>query len=437
MIKIIDFYEANMIYNTKEISKGFTLITAKTDKFKSETFNVHFIVPLESSPFAEVLLPNVMSQGCKKYPTRRLLRKRLDRLFSSSVSVYLPTFGNYMSVCFSSSYLKNIYAYGDEDIANGTADVLWEMMLEPLVTDGAFDSEYTEREKKNKCDALRGAINNKDSYASNRCFQLMCEGEPVSFLYSTDTEPYENITPRHLYKSYLDMISSCPVRVTYVGENTEFAEELAFKLSERLGKERREFKNVVTRKIPEKIRYFEEKHTVKQARLVIGMRDDVSTPDDIYIKAVFDELYGQSPVSKLFCNVREKLSLCYYCSSGRSHETGIMAVRTGIKAENKDRAYEEILRQLELVKQGDFTDEELENAKRGLANQAASVFDSPDGIAASMFKSSLRGKILCQKEENEKIMAVTKEQVARAADGIAPDTVFFMYGDGAEEDDEN
>ena len=425
-----------MIYNTKEVSRGFTLITAKTNKFKSETLNVHFLVPLEGAPFAEVLLPNVMSQGCSKYPTRRVLRKRLDRLFSSSVSVFLPTFGNYMSVCFSSSYLKNIYAYDGSDIAKGTSDVLWELMLKPLITDGGFSLEYTEREKKNKCDALLAAINNKDSYASNRCFQLMCEGEPVSFLYSTDTAPYENITPQSLYNSYLEMLSHCPVKMTYVGENTELAEELAYKLSESLGEQRREFCLTAERKIPEKIRYFEEKHSVKQARLVIGFRDDISTPDDIYIKAVFDELYGQSPVSKLFCNVREKLSLCYYCSSGRSHETGIMAVRTGIKAENKDRAYEEILRQLDLVKNGDFTEEELENAKRGFANQALSVFDSPDGIAASMFKSSLRGKILTQKEENEKIMSVTKEQVAHAADGIAPDTVFFMYGDGEEEEDE-
>ncbi len=425
-----------MIYNTKEVSKGFTLITAKTDKFKSEVFNVHFLVPLENSPFPEVLLPKVMSQGCKKYPTRRLLCKRLDHLFSSSVSVYLTTFGNYMSVCFSSSYLKNIYAYDGSDIAKGACDLLWELMLEPLTTDGGFNSEYTEREKKNQCDALRASINNKDAYAYNRCFQLMCEGEPLSFLYSTATEPYESITPKALYKSYLDMLSSCPVKMTYVGENTELAEELAYKLSERLGKERREFCNKVIRKTPEKIKYFEEKHSVKQARLIIGLRDDISTPDNVYIKAVFDELYGQSPVSKLFCNVREKLSLCYYCTSGRNHETGIIAVRTGIKAENKDRAYEEILRQLELVKNGDFTLDELENAKRGYANQALSVFDSPEHIAASMFKSELRGSILTQKEENEKIMAVTKEQVAHTADSIAPDTVFFMYGDGAEEDDE-
>lgn len=426
-----------MIYNIKEIAKNFTLITAKTNKFKSETLNVHFLVPLERSPFNEVLLPKVMSLGCKKYPSRRLLSKRLDRLFSSSASVYLNTFGNYMSVCFSSSYLKNIYAYDGEDIAKGACDVLWELMLEPLVTVDGFKSEYTELEKKNQCDALRASINNKDAYASNRCFQLMCQDEPVSFLYSTATEPYEAITPKELYKSYLDMISSCPVKVTYVGENPEFAEEITYRLSERIGTERCDLRNTIVRKTPEKIKYFEEKHAVKQARLVIGLRDDISTPDDIYIKAVFDELYGQSPVSKLFCNVREKLSLCYYCSSGRNHETGIMSVRTGIKAENKDRAYEEILRQLELVKNGDFTIEELENAKRSYANQALSVFDSPGHIAASMFKSELRGCILTQEEENKKIMSVTKEQVAHAARGIKPDTVFFMYGNGEEEEDED
>ena len=425
-----------MIYRTKEISKGFSLITAKTDRFKSEILNVHFLVGLESRPFSAVLLPNVMSQGCLAYPTKRLLRKRLDRLFSSSVSIYLPTFGDCMSVCFSASFLKNTYAYDSTDIAHGASELLWQMITEPLVENGAFNSEYTEREKKNKCDALRAVINNKDTYASNKCLQLMCAGEPVSFLYSTATEPYEGITPSSLYESYTDIISSCPVVITYVGENTELAEELAYRLSEKFTSERREYKSNITRKTPEKIQYFEEKHAVKQARLVIGFRDDISTPDDIYIKAVFDELYGQSAVSKLFTNVREKLSLCYYCSSSRSHETGIMTVRTGIKAENKDRAYEEILRQLDLVKSGEFTDGELENAKRGFANQVLSVLDCPDGIASSMFKGAMRGCIISPKDEAQRIMAVTKEEVARSAENISPDTVFFMYGDGAEEEDE-
>lgn len=427
-----------MLYEVKEISKGFSLITAQTDKFKSESLNIHFLVPLSKAPYAEVLLPNVMTQGCMKYPTRRLLRKRLDYLFSSSVSAYLPTFGDHMSLCFSSSFLKNAFAYDSCDISGGTAELLFDLMLDPLISNGAFSDEYTEREKKNKCDALRASINNKDSYASNRCMHLMCEGEPVSFLYSTDTAPYEMITPSSLYESYLDITAHAPIIMTYVGENIRFAEELAYKLSEKLrGADRSIYKNTVTYKAPKEIRYFEEKHSVKQARLVIGFRDKPSTPDDIYIKTVFDELYGQSPVSKLFTNVREKLSLCYYCSSGRNHETGNMIVRTGIKAENKDLAYNEILRQLDLVKQGDFTDGELENAKCGFANQVLSVLDSPDSIASFMFKGMMRGVILSPEEEAEKIMSVTKEQVAAAASGIVPDTVFFMYGNEAEDENED
>lgn len=424
----------SMIYETKEISRGFTLSTVKTDKFKTEALNVHFLVPLSSVPFAEVLLPNVMSKGCVKYPTQRLIRKRLDRLFSSSASVYLPTFGDHMSVNFSALYLKNAYAYDGCDIAKGTSELLWDIMLDPLVTNGAFSEEYTEREKKNKCDALRAVINNKDTYAANRCLQLMCEQEDISFLYSTNTAPYEALTPSSLYESYLRLLSDSPVIITYVGENTGFAQELAQDLAHRLySTQRSSYENTIKLKIPEKTRYFEEKHNVKQARLVIGFRDEASKGDALYAKTVFDELYGQSPVSKLFCNVREKQSLCYYCTSGRNHETGIMTVKTGIKAENKDKAYEEILHQLELMKSGDFTNGELENAKKGFANQVLSIGDSPDSIASSLFKGILRGNVLSPKEEADKIMAVTKEQVCRAACGIIPDTVYFMYGDETED----
>lgn len=426
-----------MKYGKKEISPNISLSYIITDRFKTENLNVNFLVPLKDSPFAQVLLPNVMSKGCREYPTQRLIRKQLDRLFNASAGIYLHSYGEYMSVCFSSSYLKNALAYESCDISGLTAEMLYKIMLDGLVENGSFSEEYTEREKENKCQALKAVINNKDAYASNRCLQLMCQGEATSFLYSIDTEPYEKLNGELLYKAYKNMIKTSPVIITYVGEDEDFAERFAKRISDSIKSEQRLPLNAEkTVKFPEKIRYFEEEHDVKQARLVIGFRDEISNDETTYAKAVFDEMYGMSPMSKLFCNVREKQSLCYYCSSSRNHKTGIMTVKTGIKAENKDRAYNEILHQLDCMKKGEFTKEELENAKKGLISQVLSVKDSPEALSSLLFKGAVNGKILTPEEEAERIKSVTEKDVVNCCRHITPDTVYFMYGKGVQEDED-
>ena len=160
-----------------------------------------------------------------------------------------------MSVCFSSSYLKNALAYESCDISGLTAEMLYKIMLDGLVENGSFSEEYTEREKENKCQALKAVINNKDAYASNRCLQLMCQGEAASFLYSIDTEPYEKLNGELLYKAYKNMINTSPVIITYVGEDEDFAERFAKRISDSIKSEQRLPLNAEkTVKFPEKIK---------------------------------------------------------------------------------------------------------------------------------------------------------------------------------------
>lgn len=427
-----------MAYFCERYNNGVELHAVTTEDLVADHINVHFMLPMADKPYGAVIMPKIMEQGCRKYPTRRQMRCRLEALFASSLWASTAYYGETVGVTFSASFLKNSIAFDGCDIMGGVLELLHDVIFDPLVENGSFNGEYTKTQIKNRCDGIKAIINNKEHYASVRCAQLMCRGETVEFTSNTDTSVYESLTGSDIYGQYLRMLKYAPVIIVYAGNDTERARQFAKSVSDALGDRCViPYSNKTPIVTPKEIRYFEEEQDIKQSHLVIGLRDRTHASDrHLCASAVFEEIFGQSPISRLFRNVRERMSLCYYCSSCHDDANGLMYISTGIDAKNRQKAQDEIFAQLAGMTEQSITKEELSCAVKSVKSARLACLDSAGAIAARcIYRVFFYGEYVSVEQELSELDSITAQDVASVAKTITADTVYFMRG--TEDDNES
>jgi predicted Zn-dependent peptidase len=430
----------------KTIAEGITLNVIPTDKFKTDRISVNFLTPLDPEKAAlNALLVKVLSRGTKSWPDLKSLSRALDDIYSTNLSDYNYKRGETQIFGFSLDMLKSEYAVDETDIMSEALKILSEVLFSPALENGGLRTDYVEAEKKNLIDDIKAKINNKSGWALERCVEEMCAGERYSVSVTGTIEQVEKIKPEDLTKHYKNIFRNCRIEIFYVGDADidriyGLVKNLMAPLSD--GVKAPALSADVKRKAENEPKEITENILAKQGKLVLGFRSGSVLEDpDYHMFKIFCELYGGSPTCKLFENVRERLSLCYYCWASKEAFKGIMLVSSGIENTDKDKAQDEILRQLRLVAEGDFTDEELENAKRSLCNGYKGIYDRRGSLEAWYL-----GRLLAGRDEDsplknvDKIMKVTREEVMQKAAGVSLDTVYFMYGteeaDAAEEGEE-
>jgi len=425
------------------ISDGVNLSVIETDKFKTNYISFNFLTKLNEKDAAfNALLPKVLKRGTEAYPDMALLNRRLEYMYATNLNTRLYKRGETQIFGFAAYVLDNTFALDDTDILGGVLDVFEEIMIRPVTENGAFIEEYVESEKRNLIDDINAQINNKNSYAIRRCQEEMCRGEVFGISEYGTVEDVKAITAKSLYEHYRKVLDEAEVEVYYVGRKPQGLDERIKRMfAQKKHDPAAPLSTEVIRTAAE-IKNITEDEQVKQGKLSLGFRTGKVLSDGDYHKfSLFCELYGNSPTSKLFMNVREKLSLCYYCRAIPEAQKGIMIVASGIENDNFDKAKDEILLQLDNVRNCDITDEELESAKRSIINGYREIYDTPSSLEAWYMGRALAGISGSPEEAAEKIKSTTKEEIAEVANGITLDTVYFMRGalnteDGGEEDDE-
>ena len=337
-----------MIPKKLSLSQSILLSAIQTDKFKTETLSVSIVMPTEekNSP-ASLLALSILKRGCEKFKTQGEINLRLDELYATSISMKSHRLGDANVLGFSAEMLCEDYTDGKTDVFGGTLDVLNQMLFHPLTDgEGYFLPSYIESEKNNQCDAIEAQINNPRAYASKRCREIMFAGEPygISLLGTADT--VRAITKDELSACYQSMISEHRYSFFYIGPRS--IEEVAKRLEEAFlphasQGQARPIPQTAAAKRSGDVRRVVEEMPLAQGKLVLGFLTGVGIQsEDFYTMLVLNEIYGGSPVSKLFMNVREKLSLCYYCGSGDNGQKGFLTVHSGIEFKNEKKAADEI-----------------------------------------------------------------------------------------------
>lgn len=418
----------------RELFPGVWLRAVHTGKFKSSYLSITLLAPLtKETAGANALIPEVLRRGTAVHPDMEALSAALDELYGGAVEPAVRKRGETQCVGFAASFLDDAYALKGEKILEPAAALLGELLLKPCTEKGVFCGDYTAGEKANLIDRIRAQINDKRTYATQRLTQEMCKYEAYGVDRLGDEASVAAITPESLWERYQQLLRTAQVEVYYCGsaQPDRVAEALRAALEGLPVNEDRidPACDVRVSAGPEPI-VVEEAMDVSQGKLALGFRTGGLTcwEEDFPALYLATAVFGGTTLSKLFMNVREKLSLCYYASATLEKMKGLVLVSSGIEFDKYQTARDEILAQLEAVKRGEIEDWELEGSRRTLIGACMAILDEQSRQEEYWLGQTTAGLEESPKELVARLEAVTREQVAAAAQKLQLDTIYFLKG---------
>ncbi len=415
------------------LAPNVTLRALQTDQFKTGCFSVNFLRPHCAETVAfDALLPSVLLRATERYPDIRSISTRLDELYGASFGTLVRRKGEVKLIGFYADFVEDAFLPEGEAVFAPMADFLGEVLYHPLTENGRFCSRFVEGEKQNLINAIEASLNDKRVYAAQRMVETMCAGEAYGVPRLGTAEAVAAITPESLWAYYLEVLQTSRVEVFYAGRRSpEAAAEVLRGVFAGKGAETCvPVSTQVIRKAPQ-TRELTETLDVTQGKLVIGLRTGITLTDADYPALVLlNAVYGAGTTSKLFVNVREKRSLCYYASSSIEKYKGVMLVSSGVAFENYETAKQAILAELEACKRGEISAQELESARRQVLSTLRAAMDAPVQLDDFYIGAAIAGgeDIPVQME---RIAALTVEELAAAAQKLTLDTVYFLKGENA------
>lgn len=416
-----------------ELLPGVYLTAVHTMKFKSSYMGIQLLTPLrEEHAAANAMIPTVLRRGTERCPDMESLSAALDELYGGAVEPIVRKKGETQCVGFVASFLDDAYVPDGTPILERAAALLGEMLLTPARENGGFVSAYVERERANLVDRIRAQVNDKRQYAVLRLVQLMCQGEPYGVDRLGSEAKAAAITGEELWARYQDLLSGARVELYFSGSAPFERVEAAFRGALAGLKGRTADTVSVCRNTlgggEECPRSFEDALDVTQGKLAMGLRTDIKVTDAEYpALMLFNAVFGGTTTSKLFLNVREKLSLCYYASSQVEKFKGLMLVSSGVEFDKREAAQSEILAQLEKCRRGEMEPWELEAARRSSVSGLRSLLDSQGRMEDFRLGLAVGGGD-GPEDLAAKLEQVTADQVAAAARRVRLDSIYFLKG---------
>ncbi len=417
-----------MFENRREIMQDVFLTYLPAQHFKTSRLTLNLVTGLDrASASANALLPAVLRRGTVRCPDMESLSAALDTLYGANIDYIVRKKGERQCVGFAAGFIDDGFTPHGEKLLEPVAQQLGELLLEPVTRDGCFLSEYVDSEKANLIDAIRALKNDKRDWADIRLMQEMCAGEPYSVLRLGDEETAGAITADTLYRHGQELMASSRVELIYCGgaEERRVEDAVLSALAKLPRGSQTPLPPVRRAAAPETPRCIIETMDVTQGKLAMGYR---CTSDDYPAMVLANLIFGGTSNSKLFLNVREKHSLCYYASSSYARSKGILTVSSGVEVTDFERAEEEIERQLHAVQQGDWEDWEQEGALQAIRTSLLSLTDSQGALENFYLGQIASGATETPEELASSLQQVTKERIVAAARTVTPDTVYFLRG---------
>lgn len=409
------------------------LTIVPTQKYKSNKIVFKFRAPLERETVTKrSLLSILLETNSKKYPTQTAFRKQLANLYGANFYTTTAKKGNEHVLTVVFDMIDGQFVSDGEHILNDAFQFMEEALFQPNVTNGSFDEAIVAREKENLKSSLEGIYDDKIRFASKRLIEEMFQDDAFRFGSAGVLEDVDAITAKDLYDYYLQFISEDVIEIFICGDVTKdevmpLIENMAFA-------PRPERKGVFyPKKAPEKTRVIHEQQAINQGKLVLGFQTETLFGDNDFVALqLANGLLGGYANSKIFINVREKASLAYYASSRIDSFKGYMIISAGIDEVNYEQALTIIEEQIVAMKQGDFTEDELNQTKEMLINQLLETNDQAQGLIELVYNNVLREANLDLENWIKVIKQTTKEEVVAAINKIKPDTTYFLSKGGEE-----
>lgn len=417
---------------TISLLPGIQLRCFQDRRFKQGCLSIQLVRQMHrEEAYKNALLSAVLLRGTKQHPDLRAITHRLDELYGASVSTLVRRVGDYQTVGLYCGFMDDRFALPGEKVLEPLVDFIRELLFDTPVEDGGFLPAFVEGEKKNLIATIESERNDKRAYAMGKLLKLMCREDSFGLPRLGEPEQVATVDPKDLYAHYQDILRTSPIHIFYVGSGDP---ETVADLLRPLFADRE--RNV--QPLPQQTAFHpctggEETETmeVSQGKLCMGFTTPITNRmREFPAMQVLNTLFGSGMTSKLFMNVREKLSLCYSIGSGYYGTKGIVTVSAGIDFDREQQTRAEILHQLQACRDGHITSEELNAAKEALLSSLRSTHDSPGAIEGYHATAALSGMGLSPAEYMKAVEQVTMEQVVAAANSLRLHSTYFLKGAG-------
>ncbi len=413
-----------------QLSLGAEGVFIKNDRFNTTSISFNFYVPLSNETVAEyALLPFVMTTCSKAYPDFSRLNLKLAKLYGANLSASAEKVGDYQLLKIAISVIDDRFSLDEESLCDSATELLTNLVFEPKVENGAFCQEDVEREKRKAIEHIRGDLAQKRIYAKKRLIEEMYKGKPYGIPKCGTESQVQQITGESLYAAWVKLLSSAFLRVNVISRS--MPQGLFDGIAEKLSTITRTDIPDCTKSAPtapvRKVREITEQMDIAQGKLCMGFSSKTYGDDESAAAlTVMCDIFGGGPYSRLFANVREKLSLCYYCASSSVKSKGLITVDSGIEKQNAEKAQDEILNQLEIIKEGNFDDSDFESSIKSITDSFKSYNDSQGLLDAWYSIKIVKDKLLSPEESAALISNVTRKDVINVARGVKLHTIYKL-----------
>lgn len=420
-----------MNYKKVEIKKGVKLHLINTEKFKTNLIAIMLSTKLDRKNVTKnALIPAVLRRGTQNLKTQEDINKRLEEMYGASLDCGVDKTGDNQVLKFYIETINdNFLPKDEENMLKKSLENMLEIIFNPYTENRVFKKEYVEQEKNNLKQIIEAKADDKARYALNRCIEEMYKDKPYGLYKYGYAQDLENINEKNLFEYYNELINTCKIDIFVSGiidEKTEKIVEENEYVKKLVDRDADYNKFEISAKKCDKENFVQESMEVTQGKIAIGLDLNISDENQRYATLIYNTILGGSANSKLFQNVREKASLAYTASSNYFRFKNIILINCGIEIANYDKAIKIIKEQIEEMKNGNFTDEDIENAKKNIIAAVKAIDDEQDTEVTYYFGHELSGTKQDLDEYINSISKVNKENILNIAKNVSINTIYFL-----------
>ena len=413
-----------------KLKEGIEGLFIKNQRFNTTSISFNFYLPLKKENVAEnALLPFILTSSGKDYPSFSALNFKLSKLYGARLDASTEKYGDCQLLRMTISVIDDRFTFDSDSLVKQASELLLGLIFNPNAENGEFSENDVKREKRKAIEHIKGEIAEKRIYAKNRLISEMYKASPYGLPKCGTVEMVEKITSKSLYAAWKNMLSSAFLRIHVVGAAlpNRFFEDIAEKFEAVDRFNITDYTLCAPTKALDKPKTVFEKMDVKQGKLVMGFSCEMYGDDDLSLPLmVMCDIFGGGPYSRLFSNVREKMSLCYYCSASSVRYKGLLTVDSGVEMDNAEKAQQEILNQLEIIKKGEFSDFEFESSIKSICDSLSTYYDSQNSLDLWYALKINNQNLYSPEDIAEKIKKITREDVIYAAKGVKLHTIYKL-----------
>lgn len=412
------------------LAKGVDLHVIPTKQFKMTHILIDFATPqTTTNATARNLLANLLETSTHLYPTQTALARQMAKLYGAFVSLGVGRVGRLHTVRLRSSFINNHLA--QNNLFAQVTELINQVLFHPLIDDGEFDSPTFRLQVNNLASSIKALYDDKQFYANQQLLKLYYPSDSVMRTPSFGKLPdLDYCTPASLVQTYEKMINQDKVDIFVLGNvDPEDVYSAIHQLPFADRNSQLPDTPFYFQQVHEDVVSQEEQQHVSQAKLDLGYHLPIYYRDPLYPAAlVFNGLFGGTPYSKLFTNVREKAGLAYYASSRLTPFSGLVNVQTGIQPTDYQTALTMIQEQITELQTGNFTGDLMREVQDALVNQHYAGFD----LANNILEHHLVNQLLSLREQTDfanQINQVTKNDVMKVASMIKLQASYLLSGE--------